>query len=253
MAHWQPSCRRNCERPRPPPNPQLHRPRLPDPVTTYCLTSLYQPAEGAKFDADLFRSQHVPLLKNAYGSSVDRIELRVPAPPPPGATAPPQKFIATTNIWFHEVGEFLNKNNAAAKDITASLMQVTNAPLVGQVDQVLLVWGADRTSIPVDSLCHSVYFPAREGATFDTKYFAETFYPKLAELYGTAAIRRLELTSGVSTGGKAAAVVSSAHIYILDETAYDEGTKKAAELFGEAKTHTNIVPVDTLTRLHAAG
>ncbi len=42
--------------------------------------------------------------------------------------------------------------------------------------------------MPLDSLCYSTYFPAGEGGTMDTKYFAETFYPKFASTYGTDAV-----------------------------------------------------------------
>ncbi len=46
---------------------------------------IYQQAEGATFNGDLFRDQHLPLLKKAYGSSVDRVELRLPTPVAEGA------------------------------------------------------------------------------------------------------------------------------------------------------------------------
>ncbi len=58
---------------------------------------------------------------------------------------------------------------------------ITKAPVVAQVDQVLSVLGDDRLTVPVDALCNSAYFAAKDGATFDTRYFTETYFPKLAE------------------------------------------------------------------------
>lgn len=220
------------------------------PAVTYCLSSLYQLADGATFNADLFRDEHLPLLRAAYGSSVERIELRVPTPMPEGS--PPPKIIAATNIWFRDVNNFLKRNTSASREIAASLAEVTTAPLIGQVDQILKTLGEDRTVVPVDSLCVSNFFPAKEGSTFDLQYFAETFYPRLAEIYGTS-IYRIELSAGAagSAGGKAT-LQNSAHIYIRDVDAFIEAEKKAGELATEAQSHSNIALVRTLMRLHAA-
>ncbi len=223
------------------------------PPTTYCLSMIFRPAEGATFNADLFRDSHLPLLKRMYGNSIDRVELRVPMPVTEGAPAP--QIIATVNIWFRDVAEFSKRNAAGMKEVTASMAAVTTAPMIGQVDQVLSALGDDRLAVPVDSLCFSTYFPAKEGATIDSKYFAETFFPKMAALYGTAAIRRIEVTNGAAgaAGGKPV-VMNSAHIYIRDEAAYDAAAAKSgAELGAEMVKYTNIQPLSTLTRLHAVG
>ncbi len=221
------------------------------PAQTYCLVSLYGSENGATFNGDLFRDQHLPLLKNAYGPSAERIELRLAPPPVEGAQQQP--LIAAVNIWFKDVQDFIKRNGAASKDITASMASITKAGFIGQVDQVVKTLGDDRLVVPVDTICVSSYFPAKEGSTYDTKYFAETFYPKLAELYG-ASVYRIELCSGAagSAGGKAA-LQNSAHIYVRDDAAYVEAEEKAVELFTEAATHTNIAPRRTLMRLHAAG
>ncbi len=223
------------------------------PPTTYCLSMIFRPSEGATFNADLFRDSHLPLLKRVYENSIDRVELRVPMPVAEGAPAP--QIIGTVNIWFRDVIEFSKRNTAGMKEVTASMATVTAAPMIGQVDQVLSALGDDRQSVPVDSLCFSTYFPAREGATIDARYFAETFFPRMAELYGNTAIRRIEVTNGAAgaAGGKPV-VMNSAHIYIRDEAAYDAATTKSgAELGAELVKYTNIQPLSTLTRLHAVG
>jgi hypothetical protein len=212
---------------------------------------IYRPAEGAAFNADIFRDTHLPLMKRVYGNSVERIELRLPMPVAEGAPQP--QIIATVNTWFKDVAEFAKRNTAGAKEVAASIAGVSTAPMIGQVDQVLSVRGDDRLAVPVDSLVLSTYFPAKEGATIDAKYFAETFFPKMAELYGAAAIRRIEVTAGAagSAGGKPM-VLNSAHIYIRDEAAYDEASGKAgAELGAEMVKYTNIQPISTLTRVHS--
>jgi hypothetical protein len=223
------------------------------PAATYCLATVYGQAAGASFDADRFRDQHLPMLLKAYGKSANRIELRMPAKGTDGAA--PSEIIATVNIWFTDVQEFLKQNRAAAKDITASMDAITKAPSNGQVDQVLATLGEDRLAVPVDGLCLTTYFPNKDGATIDAKYFAETFYPKLAELYGNA-VRRVEVTNGAAgaAGGKPT-FLNSAHVYIRDEAAFFEeaAVKAAIELSAEAPNHTNIRPMQTLTRLHAAG
>ena len=126
---------------------------------------------------------------------------------------------------------------------------------MGQIDQVLMTLGDERPGVPVDSLCLSNYFPAKEGATFDTKYFVQTYFPKMAELYGPNAIRRIELTSGAAAaaGGKVS-LLNSAHIYIRDNAAYITASANSdAKLNDEVQKYTNIQSVSTLTRVHAAG
>jgi hypothetical protein len=223
------------------------------PAATYCLATMYGQAAGVTFDGDAFRDKHLTLLKSVYGDRAERIELRMPAPTPEGAPQP--LFIATVNIWFRDVQEFIKRNGAAAKDIAASLEAVTKAPLIGQVDQVVSERGEGRLASPIDSLCVSNYFPAKDGATFDAPYFADTFFPKMAEQYGTTAIRRIEVSKGAAgaAGGKPS-LLHTAHIYINDVDAYTEAEGRlGAGLLAELEKYTNIKPRVTLTRLHAIG
>jgi hypothetical protein len=217
-------------------------------AATYCLTRIYRPGEGLSFDGDGFRDRHLPTMMKAYGKTAERVELRLPAPTQPGAPAP--LIMATVNIWFRDVQGFLGKHKDAGKDLTASMEQITKAPAVEQVDQVLASLGDERISVPLDCLCLSMYFPAREGGTMDTKYFAETFYPKFAVAYGTEAIRRIEVTSAATPKSP---VVGATHVYIRSEELYDAAATKTPDLFAELKDKTNIAPLQTLTRLHASG
>jgi hypothetical protein len=217
------------------------------PPVTYCLTRLYQRAEGSTFDGDGFRDRHVPTLIRAYGKSAERIELRMPVVAEGAAT--PQ-IIAGVNIWFSNPQEFLTKHKAAEKDLVASMEKITKALAVEQVDQVLTSLGDARNSVPIDCFVYSTYFPAKEGGTMDAKYFAETFYPKFLATYGSEAVRRVEVTMPATPKSM---VVGSTHVYIGDPDKYDAAREKAPELFKELASYTNINPVQTLTKLHAFG
>jgi hypothetical protein len=218
------------------------------PAVTYCLTRIYRPAEGVTFDGDAFRNRQLPEMIKAYGKTAERIELRMPTPVAEGRPAP--QIIATVNIWFRDVAGFVARNTAASKELTAGMEKITKALANEQVDQVLTSLGDQRNDVPLDSFCYSTYFPAREGGTMDVKYFAETFYPKFAATYGTEAIRRIEVTSGAMAKST---VVGSTHVYIRDEVAYDAAAQKSPELFAELVPYTNIAPLQTLTKVHAAG
>lgn len=230
------------------------QPAAAAPKQTYCLVMLYPAKEGTTFESDIFRDQHLPLLKKAYGTSVDRIELRVPGPPQLGEA--PQPIMAAVNMWFRDIAEFNKKVAAATKDVNASMANVTKAPAIVQWDQVLAALGEERAAVPVDTVCLSTYFPAKEGGTIDAKFFAETLYPKMLETYGNAALRRVEVTSGAAgSAGAKPLLLNSAHVYVRDEAAYSEAAAKSSkELFAEAQAHyTGIDPFQTMTRLHAAG
>jgi hypothetical protein len=219
------------------------------PPATYCLTRIYRPSEGVTFDADAFRNRQLPEMIKAYGKTAERIELRMPAPVAEGR--PPPQIIATVNIWFRDVAGFLERNKVSGKDLAASMEKITKALANEQVDEVLASIGDRRNDVPIDCFCYSAYFPAREGGTMDTKYFAETFYPKFAATYGTEAIRRIEVTAAAIPK---ATVVGSTHIYIRDEMLYDTvAQQKGPELMKELIPYTNIAPLQTLTKLHAAG
>jgi hypothetical protein len=186
-------------------------------------------------------------LIRAYGKSAERIELRLPVVAE-GAQAP--QITAAVNIWFSNLQEFLAKHKAAEKELVASMEKVTKIVPVEQVDQVLASLGDERTSVPLESFVYSTYFPAKEGGTLDTKYFAETFYPKFLTTYGPEAVRRVEVTSAAIANAK---VVGSTHVYINDPVMYDAAREKAPELFKELAAYTNINPVQSLTKLHAFG
>jgi hypothetical protein len=234
-------------------SPHLRAAQVAAPAQTLCLSMIYRQAEGASFNGDAFRDKHLPLLRKVYANSVDRIELRMAAPVPEGQ--PVQPILATVNIWFRDINQFVARTQAGAKDVSASMATITAAPVSAQVDQVVVSLGEPMASVPVDGFCYSSWFQDKDGGTFDARYFSETYYPKLAEIYGTDAIRRIEIATGAApaSGGKLL-MKSAVHVYIKDEAAYDQAvTKVPPELFAEAKQYTNIVPLQTLTKLHAAG
>jgi hypothetical protein len=222
-------------------------PVAPAGPTTYCYTRIYQRGDGLSFDGDVFSNRTVSNMIKAYGKDALRIELRMPVVP---AGAPTPKIIAAVSIWFRDVGGFLKTHQAAAKDLAAEMERVTKAPPADQVDEVILALGDDRTLVPKESYVYSTYFPSKTDGTINTDFFAGTFYPKIWETYGAAAVRRIELTKAATPKSM---VVAATHVYIADPDAYDAATEKSRELFKELAGHTNIAPVETLATVYAFG
>lgn len=219
-----------------------------------CLSTLYQSGEGVSFDANRFRDQHLALLKSSYGTSVERIELRVSDPPAEGAPAP--RFLAVTNVWISDIAGFVGKVNTHAKTVSADLTLVTNCAPMAQVNQVMASLGEAREAVPADSECFSILFPSKEGGTWDAKYYFETYVPKFYEIMGATAVRRIEAVQGApGSDGKDPAFKGAIHFYIKDSAAYDEAAKNEAfaALNTEAATHSNLQNLTMFTRVHAAG
>jgi len=231
-----------------------------DGEAAYSLAMTYQYGKKNKFKADRFRDGHLPLLKKIYGDSVERVELRYAEPPqmkqgPKQVPVPPQFVIAEVGIWIRDVAAFGKLTGEQGGKIVADLKEVTEASPIVQYDKTLAGLGSARAEVAVGNGCQSYYFLDKEGAHFDTKYYVETLAPKIMELYGAQALRRIEVSQGAAgQGGAKPLVLASAHLYFADQNAFfTAGRTALPQLMKEGPNYTDIFPVVSQTTVHAVG
>jgi len=240
-----------------------------------CLSMIYAHSAKAKFDSRRYAEKHIPLLRATYGNSIERIELRVPRKiagmggnslstagtshvPSTGAAPmgpPPPRVMAAISLWLRDVKVFGEKTATAAPTITKDLAEVTEAPPIVQYDKVLALLGDARAAIATDEQVFTTYFPAKEGGTFDAKYYGEKVIPLMVSLYGSKAIHRVEFAVGsVAQGGGMPAVVASSHFYIRDRAAWDAaGMKAFPQLMAEGPKYTTLTPLVADMEVAATG
>jgi hypothetical protein len=236
----------------------------PEPMKV-CLSMIYPAGEGLAFDADGFRDRHLAVLKNAYGPSVERVELRVAPPPPPpppppaeGQPAPPvpapSPVLATVSLWIANVGEFIKRSQASAKTVATDMASITKSAPMVQFDVLEGQVGEAAKSVLGGSTVVSTFFFAKEGGTWNAAHFAKTYLPKLMEAYGPAAIQRAEVWRGeLAQGGGKPLVTGGIHLYIKDVAAFDAaGANEAVKTLGtEAAQNTTLQPVTLVLTVHA--
>lgn len=230
-----------------------------------CLAMLYPSGEGLSFDADGFRDRHLALLKNSYGSSIERVELRVspppPAPPPvaEGQPAPPmpapQPVLAAVSLWIGNVSQFIQRSQAAAKTVAADMANITKSAPMVQFDVLEGQGGAAAGSVLGGTTVVSSYFFAKEGGTIDAAYFGKTYLPKMVEAFGPA-LQRAEVWRGeLAQGGGKPLIASALHLYVQDANAFDaaRGTDALKALDTEAAANSTLTPVNLVMSVHATG
>lgn len=234
--------------------------RAADADATYALCMTYQYGKKNKFKADRFRDGHLPLLKKIYGDSIERVELRYAEPPqmkqgPKQVPVPPQFVIAEVSIWIRDVAAFGKLTGEQGAKIVADLKEVTEASPIVQYDKTLAGLGSARADVTVGNGCQSYYFLDKEGARFDTKYYVDTIAPKIMELYGPHALRRIEVSQGAAgQGGAKPLVLASAHLYFADQNAFfTAGRAALPQLMKESPNYTDILPVVSQATVHAVG
>jgi hypothetical protein len=234
--------------------------RAADSEATYSLAMTYQYGKKNKFKADRFRDGHLPLLKKIYGDSVERVELRYAEPPqmkqgPKQVPVPPQFVIAEVNIWIRDIAAFGKLTGEQGSKIVADLKEVTAASPIVQYDKTLTGTGSARAEVKVGDGCQSYYFMDKEGARFDTKYYVDTLVPKIMDLYGAQALRRIEVCQGAAgQGGAKPLVLAAAHLYYADQNAFfTAGRAALPQLMKESPNYTDIFPVVSQTTVHAVG
>ncbi len=232
-----------------------------------CMTMLFMAGARTKFETDKYIKKHLPLLKEVYGDSVERIELRTSAGSAQGV---PSALLATSTLWIRDVAGFSQKLGANAERINKDLDGAAKGNRLVQVDRIALELGDARTDVAQNSHVFSMFYPAASrpmggrggpggpgGAaasepTFDARYFVEVYLPKLYSLYGASAVRRVEATLGQDQGGQKAAHLGAYHLMIRDRSDYD---RKSGSVFSEmtkdSGKFTTIFPMLADMRVNA--
>jgi len=200
------------------------------------LNMIFPNAAKAKIDEKKYVKNHMPLLRKAYGDSVDRIEFRTLYGTPPGISA--STLLATTQLWIRDVpafGQALANNNQA---INADLDGIAKGPRIVQVDRLATAMGDELSEVKVGTQLLTVFFPLREGQTLDEKYLVETHIPKLYAAYGQNVVRRLSATLFYQGTKNYAATTT---LYIRERNAYDGVSRTAlGDMIEDIKKFSNI-------------
>lgn len=125
-----------------------------------CLSMLFESGPKAKFDSAKYVKKHLPLLREVYGDSVERIELRTTAGSSMGI---PSSVLATTTLWIRDVPAFSQKLGANAARINEDLNAVSKGNCLVQTDRIVLALGDARGDTPANSHVFSLYYRAFSG------------------------------------------------------------------------------------------
>lgn len=210
-----------------------------------CLSMIFDDGTKVKFDTEKYVTNHLPLLRDVYGDSVERIEVHA-APEPAGGLSSVAMFAgipvprAATTLWIKDVAAFGQKLAANAERINKDLEAVTYGNRLVQPNRIVLELGEPRSEITIDTPVVSNYYrqfvaykrnkenvpvpPAGSVPAFDTRLFAESYLPRLFSLYGSDAIRRLEATVGMEQGGQKPTQIAAYHLFIRDRGIFDSKT-----------------------------
>jgi hypothetical protein len=232
------------------------------PPAALSMTVLFPGGGRAKFDADKYVRKHLPLLKEIYGGSVERIEVRTAAS---SSTGMPPAMLAMSTMWILDVPAFGQRLAANAERINKDLDAASRGNRLVTVERVALELGEPRGTVSQGDQVFSLLYPAKPMAmgplpagrggppprggggpppetTFDTRYFVEEYLPRLYALYGEEAVRRLEATLGQDQGGQKATYVGAYHLLIRDRGAFDRKSGSVfTELQQDAGRLTNIM------------
>lgn len=225
--------------------------------TALCMTMQFTAGAKSRFEADKYIKKHLPLLKDVYGDSVERIEVRTSNASTQGI---PPSILATSTLWIRDVPGFSQKLGANAERINKDLDSAARGNRLVQVDRITWETGDARSAVPQDCDVISVFYPAASrprrampGApaagevpppSFDARFFVDTYLPRLYSLYGSGAVRRVEATQGQKQGDQVAAHLAAYHLMIRDRSDYDRKTGSVfSELNKDAGQLTTIFPV----------
>jgi hypothetical protein len=113
-------------------------------IGSICLTMLFESGAKAKFESDKYVKRHLPLLKEVYGDSVGRIEVRTANAATMGI---PSAFLATSTLWIRDVPSFSQKLAANAEKVNKDLDSVAKGNRLVQPDRIVLAMGDARSEI----------------------------------------------------------------------------------------------------------
>lgn len=201
------------------------------------LDMIFPNVAKAKIDEKKYVKKHMPLLREIYGNSVDRIEFRTLVGPPTGISA--ASVLATAHLWIKDVPAFSQALQANNQAINLDLDGIAKGPRIVQVDRLVAAKGEDLSEVKVGTQLLSVFFPVKEGETFDENYLVNTHMDKLYSIYGQNVARRITALMGVDQGSKAT-YKSTVTVYIRERNAYDAARGALGEMVDDIKKFTNI-------------
>jgi hypothetical protein len=214
-----------------------------------CLTMIFEDGPKVKFDSGKYVKNHLPLLREVYGDTVERIELRT-APEIDATTRLIKTYggmpvvRAATTFWIKDVAAFSQKLAANADRVNKDLDAVAKGNRLVQPDRIVMALDDARSKVVVDNHVYSVYFrPAAGEPAFDQRYFVEVYLPRLYSLFGSSAVRGLEATAGMDQGGQKAVLIGALHLFIRDRSAFDAESKRA---FAEILEYTHKLTQNTM-------
>lgn len=121
------------------------------------MTMAFMAGNRARFDNDKFTRKALPLLREIYGGSVERIELRTAATSAGGV---PPSILATTTMWIVDVPAFSQKLGAHAERINKELDAVSRGNRQVTVDRIALELGDPRASVSQGDEIFSLFYPS---------------------------------------------------------------------------------------------
>lgn len=229
-----------------------------------CMTMLFMSGAKAKLDTDKYTKKHLPLLREVYGDSVARIELRTSTG---SAMGVPSALLGTSTLWIQDVPAFSQKLGANAERINKDLDSVAKGNRLVQVDRIALELGDARSEVTQNDHVFSMFYPsaarpmrggpppaggAPAAPAFDAAHFVDAYLPKLYSLYGANAVRRLEATLGQDQGGQKATHVGAYHLMIRDRGDFDGKMNGVfSQMQKDAGKFTTIFPMLADMRVNA--
>lgn len=241
-----------------------------------CLSMVFEDGSKVKFDAANYLKNHLPLLREVYGDSVERIEFHAaPERDPKAVILSVAMFSgipvprAATTLWIRDIAAFGQKLAANAERINKDLEAVSYGNRLVQPNRIVVELGEPRSEITTDTPVFSNYYrqfvayrrnkedipvpPAGSVPPFDARLFTESYLPRMFSLYGPGAVRRLEATVGLDQGGKKAAQIAAYHCYIGDRSAFDKETPNVFSQLKEETAKFNPSGVRVLSDVRVAG
>jgi hypothetical protein len=241
-----------------------------------CLSMVFEDGAKVKFDTENYVKNHLPLLREVYGDSVERIEVHAaPQPDPKALIVVTPMFAgipiprAATTLWIRDVAAFGQKLAANAERINKDLDAVSYGNRLVQLNRVVLELGDARSQITTDTPVVSNYYrqfvaykrnkenvpvpPAGSVPPFDTSLFVESYLPRIFSLYGPDAVRRLEATVGMDQGGQKAAQLAAYHVFVRDRSVFDTQTRNVYDQVKEDIAKLNPSAVRVLSDVRVKG
>jgi len=215
------------------------------------LNMIFPNPAKAKIDDKRVIKKHLPLLRQVYGDSVERIEFRTVQSPTANSGLPPSSMLASTHLWIRDVPGFSTALGANNQAINLDLDVAAKGPRIAQVDRLVAAMGEELSQVKEGSQLLTVFFRPVGEQAFDEDYFVKTHIPKVYSMFGQSAVRRLTATSGVDQGSKAT-YRGTVTLYVRERSAYESAIRSAlGEMVEDIKKFTNIIPEFNELRIQA--